>query len=126
MFCLIIKKIKMKVYFARPINLYNTPQDLRDLELIKNLGFEAVNPNKEELQERYKTEGMDVFLQAVKDCDALFYRSFPNLKISAGVQKEIDKAIEQNKIILELPTLTEDRILSVEDTRNYLKYNGFR
>lgn len=116
----------MKVYFARPINLYNTNQDERDIETIKQLGFIVVNPNKLELQSRYEKEGMDVFFEALSDCDAIFFRSFYNLKISAGVQKEIDKGIELNKIIIELPTLTEERTLSVADTRNYLKYTGYR
>lgn len=116
----------MKAYYARPINLYNSEQDKRDIELIKNLGFDLVNPNKEELQQRYKQEGMDVFLQAVEDCNMLFFRSFPDLKISAGVKKEIDKAIICGLIVLELPTIIDGRILSVDDTRNYLKYLGYR
>jgi hypothetical protein len=115
-----------KAYYARPISLYNSFQDLRDIKTIEDLGFELLNPNKEELHNRYQKEGMSVFLEAVKECDVLFYRSFPDLKISAGVQKEINQAIENNCIILELPTLIENRVLSVEDTRNYLKYLGNR
>lgn len=116
----------MKAYYARPINLYNSEQDKRDIKLIQDLGFELVNPNKEELQERYKQEGMDVFLQSVSECVVIFYRSFPDLKISAGVKKEIDKAIESGLYVLELPTITEQRILSVDNTRSYLKYLGYR
>lgn len=115
-----------KIYYARPINLYNTPQDKRDIEAIAALGFELVNPNKAELQERYKAEGMAVFLQAVGDCDALAYRSFPDLTLSAGVVKEIQKAIDLGKPVIELPTLTQSRFLSVEDTREYLKLLGYR
>jgi hypothetical protein len=116
----------MKAYYARPINLYNTEQDKRDIELIKKLGFELVNPNKEELQNRYKTEGMDVFLQAVSECGVVCFRSFPDMKISAGVKKEVDKGIELGLLIIELPTITDNRILSVDDTRAYLKYLGYR
>ena len=115
-----------KIYYARPINLYNSSQDKRDIQGLAALGFEVLNPNKEELQIRYKAEGMDVFLQAVAECDALAYRSFPNLKLSAGVVKEIQKAVEINKPVIELPTLTSDRFLSVEDTREYLKLLGHR
>jgi hypothetical protein len=121
-----IKTKNMKVYFARPINLYKTPQDERDLLLLKNLNLDVINPDKEELQKRYKEEGMSVFIQAMQDCDVLAFRSFPDLKISAGVKKEIDEAIEKGKIIFELPTITENRCLSVEDTRSYLKYLGNR
>lgn len=116
----------MKIYYARPINLYNSPQDGRDIELMQQLGFEVLNPNKAELKERYKTEGMDVFLQAVTDCDALAFRSFPDLSISAGVKKEIDRAIELGKPIIELPTITVKRVLSVDDTREYLRCIGVR
>lgn len=116
----------MKCYYARPINLYNSEQDKRDIEIIKKIGFEVVNPNKEDLQERYKSEGMSVFLEAVSDCDALAFRSFPDLRIPAGVKKEIDKAIELGKVVFELPTITDNRSLSVDDTRLYLKLIGHR
>lgn len=116
----------MKIYYARPINLYNTPQDQRDIETMKSLGFEILNPNKEHLQERYKTEGMEAFLKAVDECDCLAFRSFPDLTISAGVKKEIDKAIEMGKSVIELPTITSNRVLSVDDTREYLKLLGHR
>lgn len=116
----------MKIYYARPINLYDTAQDKRDIDLMIKLGFKVVNPNKQELKERYKKEGMDVFLQAVIDCDCLAFRSFPDLSISAGVKKEIDKAIELEKPVIELPTILSSRVLSVEDTREYLKLIGSR
>ena len=116
----------MKVYYARPISLYNTPQDRRDIELMEKLGFEVVNPNKEELSKRYKAEGMDMFMPIVSECDCVAFRSFPDLKISAGVYKEIQKAIELGKLVIELPTLTETRELSVTATRQYLAYLGQR
>lgn len=121
-----MKPAKAKIYYARPINLYNSPQDKRDIELMQKLGFEVINPNKEELQEKYKKEGMTVFLQAVNDCDALAFRSFPDLSISAGVKKEIDQAIGLNKPVIELPTVTNKRTLTVEDTREYLRCIGSR
>jgi hypothetical protein len=116
----------MKIYYARPINLYKTNQDVRDIESLKSLFQDVVNPDKEELQKRYEKDGMDAFLAAVSDCDALAFRSFPDGKISAGVKKEIDKALELGKPVIELPTITESRVLSVEDTRSYLKYLGYR
>jgi hypothetical protein len=120
------KPKKLKIYYARPLNLYNTPQDKRDIELMQGLGFEVINPNKEELAQRYKTEGMDVFLQAVTECDALALRAMPDMTITAGVKKEIDKAAELGKAVIELPTITSKRVLSVEDTREYLRLIGAR
>lgn len=116
----------MKIYYARPINLYNTFQDKRDIELLQKMGFEVINPNKEILAERYKTEGMNVFFEAMKECDGLAFRTFPDGKISAGAYKEILKAIEDEKFVIELPTITSERVLSVEDTREYLKLLGCR
>ncbi|MEL7124155.1 MAG: DUF4406 domain-containing protein [Bacteroidota bacterium] len=116
----------MKTYFARPIHLYKTAQDSRDLETLKALGLAIVNPDKEALQAAYQKEGMSVFLQAIEDCDALAYRSFPDLKISAGVAKEIAKAKELGLPVIELPTLTQSRVLSVDDTRAYLHFIGQR
>ena len=116
----------MNVYFARPISLYDTPQDERDLRLLKQLGFEVVNPNKKELSVRYEKEGMNVFYEAIEDCDALAFRSFPDLSISAGVYGEIQKAEEIGCLIIELPTITSSRVLSVDDTRAWLKYLGAR
>lgn len=117
---------KLKIYYARPINLYNTAQDERDIALLTSLGFEVINPNKEELSKRYKIAGMDVFYQAMLDCQALAFRSFPDLKISAGVVGEITKAVEMGIPVIELPTVTESRKMSVDETRQYLAYLGSR
>lgn len=116
----------MKIYYARPVSLYNTKQEERDLLLLTQLGFSIVNPNKEELQLAYKDKGMGVFTAAVKDCDALAFRSFQDGKISAGVKKEIDTALELGKPVIELPTITQNRVLSVDETREYLYYLGNR
>lgn len=94
--------------------------------MLAKLGFEVINLNKEKLQERYKSEGMSVFYEALSDCDALAFRSFIDLKIGAGVHGEILKAIGLGKIIFELLTITEQRILSIEETRDYLMLMGYR
>ena len=116
----------MKIYYARPISLYNTKQEQRDLATFNLFGWGILNPNKEELQIKYAHQGMDVFLMAVSECDAVIFRAFQDGKISAGVQKEIDKAKELGKPVLELPTITSKRILSVDDTREYLRLLGHR
>jgi hypothetical protein len=116
----------MKIYYARPISLYGTKQDERDLKFLEAMGFEVNNPNKAELVERYKTEGMEVYFQLVRDSDALAFRAFPDGKLGAGVYKEILVAQESGKLVIELPTITSARVLSVEDTREYLKLLGTR
>jgi hypothetical protein len=69
---------------------------------------------------------MTVFLQAVLDCQVIAFRSFPDLKIGAGVLAEIEKAKNNGCLVIELPTLTEARNLSIEATREYLAYLGQR
>lgn len=116
----------MKIYFARPISLYGTKQDIRDIETLKTFGFEVIDPNTENLQERYNTAGMIVFEEVVAKCDCLAFRSFQDGKIGAGMVKEINIARQLNKPIIELPTITSHRELSVDDTRTYLQLLGYR
>lgn len=116
----------MKVYYARPISIYNTMQDERDIRMLELMGFEVNNPNKAELSERYKTEGIEAYLKLVRDSDIVAFRAFQDGSIGAGVYKEINEAMAHNKPVIELPTITSKRILSVEDTREYLRLIGFR
>jgi len=110
----------MKAYFARPISQYNTPKDARDLALVKRLFDEIVDPNTPEFQAAYKVLGMKVFIDAVKECDAIIFRSFANGIIPAGVAKEVQAAYDADLIVLEIPSYIEGRTLSVLDTRAYL------
>lgn len=112
----------MKVYFARPISAYGNLQDQRDLQLLNDLGFEVVNPNKKALEKEYKSRGIDTYLDLVVECDLVVFRSFVDGNISAGVYKEITCGVP----VLELPNITSRRALSVEDTREYLKLLGNR
>lgn len=115
--------MKKKVYYARPISQYGNLQDQRDIALLIAMGFEVINPNKIELEQRYKKEGMAVFIEAVNDSDLVAFRSFLDGKISAGVYKEIT---ETDKPVIELPTITQSRVLSVDETREYLSLLGAR
>ena len=116
----------MKCYYARPISIYGTKQDERNIAMLKKAGFDILDPNQDEHQERYKTEGMELFTNLVKECDMLAFASFPCLSIPAGVKKEIDTAYEIGLPVFEIPTILSGRILSVEDTREYLKLTGIR
>lgn len=116
----------MKVYHARPISLYGTLQDLRDGLTLRKLGFTVVDPASDEYQERYKSEGMDVFIKLVSTCDALAFRAFPDGTIGAGIMKEIHAAQIHGMEIIELPSILSRRALSVEDTREYLRLMGYK
>lgn len=116
----------MKAYYARPKNLYGSPQEKRDIALIQQLGYEVIDFMKPEIQEAAKTQGMTVFEPLVKRANALFFRAFPSGDISAGVGFEIQVAEENHIPVLELPFQLPRRILSVDDTRLMLAELGQR
>jgi hypothetical protein len=102
-----MNKIK-KIYYAHPTSLYNTPQEERDLALLKLLwpDAEIYNPNSELDQQKYKEHGFDWFLDRVGDCDLVVFRSFPDGKIGAGVWNEVNWADIQCHIpVIEIPIL---------------------
>jgi hypothetical protein len=103
--------------------------------MLEDMGFEVVNPNTEDTQkgiEEFKKKNgddrtMEYFDSIIDTCDGLAFRSHPDLKIPSGVAYEVGYARRSLiKFIIELPTLTEGRILSVNDTREYLRLNGQR
>lgn len=69
---------------------------------------------------------MEVYLQLARDSDLVAFRAFQDGTIGAGVYKEVVAAIESGKPVIELPTITSKRVLTIEDTREYLKYLGVR
>jgi chromosomal replication initiation ATPase DnaA len=98
-------KIKMKVYFAHPISMYNTKQERELVKKIKefcqqNAGgdfeFEIVNPANlnHEFEAWKKTKpkedhDMRFFKQIISECDAAFFVGSTN-----GVRYELRKAEE--------------------------------
>lgn len=117
---------KLKVYYAHPVSLYNTPQERRDLATLETLGFIVYNPNCQDCADGYKKEGMDFFWRKVTSCDALAFRSFPDGSVPAGVAKEIVFAKDADKPILELPSGILKRELEVDETKEYLSQLGQR
>lgn len=121
--------------YAHGQYLYGTPQEKRDVALLKSLSCkEVVNPGDPEVQDDqlFWTESrpvggpMDYGLSLVADCDALAFRAFPNGVIPAGVGKEIEKALELAMVVIELPSLVSTRVMSVEQTRELLSGLGRR
>ncbi len=116
----------MKAFYSRPISLFGSKQEQRDIELIEKLGYSVIDYKTEEIQNDYKQRGMIVFEEIVKESDILFFRSFVDLKIGSGVLKEIQMAINSDIPVFELPTLIKSRHLDVDQTREYLTYLGYR
>jgi len=115
-----------KAYYARPMSIYKTPQEERDKQLIRQLGYEPIDINKESLQRQAKEQGMSVFKPLVDSAEILFFRAFPSGDLGAGVVQEIAWANEAGIPILELPGRISRRALTVEQTREMLKESGQR
>lgn len=125
----------MKVYYAHCIAIYSTPQEDRDVETLETLGFEVFNPNSPAVDaevKRLKAAGdenyMSYFTNLIRCCDALAFRALPDGQIPAGVAKEIGDAEALGLPVFELPSYCTPggRVMSLENTRRYLKEIGAR
>ncbi len=115
----------MKIYYAHPLSLFNTPTEKRDVKTLESLGLEVVNPNHPDHQAGYEQHGMEYFRAIVAGCDAVAFRAFPEGSIGAGVHKEITEFAE-TKPVIELPCGVARRGLTVEETREHLGDCGQR
>lgn len=129
----------MKVYYAHCIGLYDTFQEIRDINTLLGLKLEIVNPNNPETDKKYKellksvntNEGYNqvfdsIFNSKIDICDVFAFRSLPDGRISAGVARELKYAKETGKIIIELPSNIISRSITKEETKEYLKEIGYR
>jgi len=112
-----------KIYFLHPENLYNTPQEERDLNLIKYLWPDAsiYNPNSKKDEQKYKEYGIEWFLDRIADCQLIIFRRFIDGKIGVTDLIKIKYGTVDCAIpILELPIILESQQLSINDTMEYL------
>ena len=120
---------KQQCYYARCKALYGTPQEARDIETIRKMGYEPAVFDRnivDALKERAQDVMEMYFLPLVSTCPVLFFRSLPDGSIPAGVAKEVAHAQSKGIIVLELPSSVQRRSLSVELTREYLREVGER
>lgn len=68
----------------------------------------------------------EVFEPLVASCDVLVFRALPDGSVPAGVLQEIRWAEERKIPVLEIPSWHLRRVLTVEETRTYLKEIGQR
>jgi len=116
----------MKVYYAHSISIYGKPQEERDICALELLGFEVVNPNGAAHEQGYAIGGMGYFLGIVGQCDLLAFRAHADGSIPAGVMSEIECARANGLPVIELPSATSRRALTIDQTRDYLRECGFR
>ena len=128
---------KKRIYFAHPINTYNTILETWYFNKIFKPflnEIEVINPNTEECQTGYAKYGMEYFKDLVQSCDSVYVLPFEDNSIGAGIHKEVVWAMEKNipciitklnfdfEQIWRLDTLDQQvKILSVEETRAKLK-----
>ena len=128
----------MRIYFAHPITMYNTPEEYRCLVTIKNYFPELknvtnypdlVNPNQKTFELAYKRLGMDLFLGLVDTCDIIVYSPFNDNTVGAGVVSEVSRAVDKNKKVYKIDPITFEitevfkleNCLTVEETREKIK-----
>jgi len=92
----------LKAYFARPVTHYGEIFDDLVVHQLKLAGFEVVDPSMPEFQKAYKERGMSVFTDAVAECDIVFYKSFFDGRLGAGVVKELLAAVDAGIPSMEL------------------------
>ena len=117
---------KKKAFYAHCVSIYDTKQEERDLELLNKLGYEVFNPNKPEYSKMYKELGMMASVKFINDCDVLAFSALPGGHIPAGVYKEIMIASDKSIPIFEIPMFSLRKIMTVNDTRAYIKEVGKR
>jgi len=93
----------MKVYYAHPIPLYGTKQESNERKhIIKNFPeAEIVDPGTFQDNPKKQREGMEFCLRLVRKCHALVFSKFKG-KITSGVGKEVNYAIERKIDVFEI------------------------
>lgn len=133
-----------RVYFGRPLNVYDTPLDIKLTAFIQKVfsGWEIEDPNQEKHREGYqhwmeKTgRGMNYYFQEVlPQMDSGVFLSFPDGKFGAGVYSEAECLFKLDKLIWKISPLvvmstmrnmSELEVLSVEETRRRIYVDGKR
>jgi len=114
------------IYYARPMSLYGTPQEARDISMLEAMGYAVIEFNTPEIQQAVDARGMAVFDPLVRSADALAFRAFIDGSIGAGVMQEISWAQDKGIPVFELPSRLSQRGLSPEATRAMLAELGQR
>lgn len=131
-----------KLYFAHPVNVYNTPLEqrlLRELSIIFP-AWEVENPNQPHHQEGYKKWKKDkgngmlyYFEDVLPKMDGGIGLVFPDEKFGKGVAGELEFLIKAGKLcwemnqygaFLSILSIPQERILSVEETKQRIYLDG--
>jgi len=108
----------MKIYYSHPMPLYGTKQESNERkQIIKKFPKgEIIDPGSFKDNPEKQREGMEYCLKLVSKCQAVVFSKFKG-KITAGVGKEVNYAIEKKIDVLEL---NEDRFNRINKPVEYL------
>ena len=126
---------KKKAYYAHCMLSYGSTIEQEDIKLIKRLGFQVVNPNSQEIKDRFakfkkqvpeKEREMEFFCRVVSECDLVVFRSLPDGTIPSGVGAELTAAYDENIPVIEIAGmfLIGKRMLDYPQTKQYLTEIG--
>jgi len=106
------------VYYSHAMPLYGTPKEAYEKSQIrKNIPtVKIVDPGTYQNNPEKRRDGMDYCLKLVKDCDGLVFSKYRG-KITAGVGKEVNYAIE---IKIPVYELNGDKLHKIEKSVEYL------
>ena len=111
-----------RVYYAHYMGIFNTEQEAYDIEVLKFLGLEVVNPNNPALQDAFdkmheagatnEEAFTTVFLSEVEKCSIFAFKALIDGRIPNDVGLELAYAIENKKVIIELPNGMTGRFIN--------------
>ncbi|MBS2033789.1 hypothetical protein JST97_02325 [bacterium] len=119
----------MRIYFAHPTSMYDTPveRELQNRYLQAHPGDSVENPNQPKHSEGYAAGGMDYFVSLCNQQDGAFFAPFGNGKLGAGVAKEVISFLDRNAPVYEfdrksgdfrqVQSIGEFSVMSVDETR---------
>lgn len=112
---------KVRVYFAHPVGIYNTPYEKNCLETIKaNLpGCEIVDPNTKESRDAYQERGFTYFRELAASCDEIVVVPFRDGSWGMGVYQEMLLMKETGRAVHKVDggsfmTLTDEDIEAID------------
>jgi hypothetical protein len=119
------------VYYAHSMAIYGTPREMKDINMLSEMGFEVVNPSSpgvvkgfEKYKEIHQDDYMTFFTLLAAACDVVAFRALPDGRIPGGVAKEI--AANTTGFLIELPNRVKGRSMNHEETVEYLEDIGER
>jgi hypothetical protein len=132
---------EVTIYFAHPINTYNTEYESRAIDIIKDKfpNSNIINPGEQLHQDSFKEyvssspkEYMGFFRDLVNECSVIVYLPFKDGKVGAGVRYEIyhlnkrfDEIYEINPEDFSIRKVNmsyvDDNTLTVDETRQRVR-----